>query len=120
MRGFLERIEREPSPGVGDGLMEAAPGDESLHQAPQYRSQLPLQGAPLLALPVVEWRAVAQSKALQKGAGEQRCRIAQRFPGRAVGRELAKALDVELEAASPTQGDGVSCRIDPLLADGGP
>ena len=59
------------SAGRAEGLLEVAASHQQLHQPPQRRGQLALQGAGLADLPVVEGWAVPRRESLQEVAVEK-------------------------------------------------
>ena len=99
--GLSQRVEREHAARMRNRSGELAASRELPDQALEHRGQLRAESVGRLRLPVVELRAVPQREALQERALEERLRGAQR---RVVGRQLAKALDVERQRrASPEQ-----------------
>jgi hypothetical protein len=68
---LVQGIELEPALGAREGLLEVAASHQQLHQTPQRRGQLALQGAGLADLPVVEGWATPRRESLQEVAVEK-------------------------------------------------
>ena len=73
--GLVQRVEVQPSLGVGDGLVELAGGRAGLDESGARRGHHPAQPLGLPRLPVIEVGAVAEAEAGQQVAAPQGGRL---------------------------------------------
>ncbi len=66
MRRFVQGIQRQPAPGVGDGRLVRPLGTVTAHQSLQGGGQFLAQALGLKELPLVEVGAIAQAEAGQE------------------------------------------------------
>jgi hypothetical protein len=96
MGRFVQRVQGQPSPGIGDGPLAqrvAVPAQKP-HQTLKRPGQFPTQTLCLEGLPFVKVRAIGQGKAGQKVAPRQSRRFGERLQtGRTnlVGRVIVPA-----------------------------
>ena len=130
--GLVQRVQRQPAPGVGQRLVVAAPGEQRAGQLLQRGRQLQAQVLGGEGLPGVELGRPLEGEAGQKvvsvkaghfGQGGQAI-VAQMLGRVAVGSDArledAKAAHVHLQAGLGGQGHLVILEPQPALADGAP
>ena len=118
MGGLVERIELEPAPGVRNRLLVVAASDQPHPPGAAARRPARAPARPPRR-PASRRSPGCRAARSPRGSRAEKSVAASlsRFERGAVGRELAEALDVELETRPSHQGDAVAGGLDPLLAD---
>ena len=125
MRGFVQRIQGQPTPGVIDGLLDLGARHQGPHQTLERTRKLAPQPLRLEELPLVEGGAVAQREPghevtpKERGGLLERCHalgtdvVAVVPMAAAAPLQLGEALDVDPDVVA-LQGDRRSpCRQPP-------
>ena len=125
---LVQRVERQPAPGVRDGRLDLTLGTVSTHELLEGRCQILAQPFGLEELPLVEGWAVGQGEPRHKvppieldGLGERDQAVgADGVLGMAVfppvAQPAAEPLHVHPQAKAGVQADGFPVREQPLCA----
>ncbi len=120
MRRLVQGIEREPAPGVGNGLIELVPTASCPADLLQGAGQIAATTFGLEELPVIELGAVTEGEARQEIIAIERHRLIERGQTRGtglghrvgvrpdLGEQRVEAIDIDPEAGTSAQADALS------------